>query len=100
MPAYVLSRRAQLNLKAIHAFSIEQFGKRVANQYLRKLRDRMRQLTDNPGLGTARPDIKAGYRSVLEGSHIIYYTILDEELVGIIDVLHQAMDPLRQLDLP
>ena len=36
-------------------------------------------------------DAIAGYRSYLEGSHIIFY-VVDEEYVDIIGIPHQSMD--------
>ncbi len=96
MENYVLSPNAQESLKGIKAYSTEKFGKRQTNIYLEKLRNRMRDLADNPKQGKPRDKIKRGYFSYLEGSHTIYYKILTDH-IAVIDILHQSMEPMRHL---
>jgi len=96
MSKYILSPAAQKSLKQIRSYSLNNFGKHQTTLYLKKLRDRMQYLADQPARGTARDDIKAGYYSHFEGSHTIYYRIRDTH-IDIIDVLHQSMDPTRHL---
>lgn len=96
MSKYILSPAAQKSLQQIHSYSLENFGNQQTTLYLKKLRDRMQYLADQPGQGKSRDDIKAGYYSHFEGSHTIYYRIRDTH-IDIIDVLHQSMDPTRHL---
>lgn len=96
MSRYILSPAAQESLQQIHSYSLSNFGKQQTLIYLRRLRDRMQYLADQPTRGKARDDIKAGYYSHFEGSHTIYYRIRDTH-IDIIDVLHQSMDPARHL---
>ena len=96
MGNYVLSPNAQESLTGIKAYSTEKFGKRQTNIYLEKLRDRMRDLADNPKRGRVRDKIKPGYYSYFEGSHTFYYKILADH-IAIIDILHQSMEPMRHL---
>lgn len=96
MGKYVLSPQAQQSLKGIRAYTLENFGDKQTRRYLQQLRNRMNALADQPHLGKQRDDIKAGYHSYHEGSHMIYYRIRDTH-IDIIDVLHQRMDPARHL---
>lgn len=96
MSKYVLSPQARASLKEIRTYSLKHFGKRRTAIYLKALRDRMRDLAAAPSKGTARDDIKRGYYSAFVGSHTIYYRIADTH-IGIIDVLHQRMEPTRHL---
>ena len=96
MRQYVLSREAQISLQDIRGYSFEKFGKQQTIVYLRRLRDRMRYLAENPKSGQSRDELNVGYYSYFEGSHTIYYRIRPDH-VDIIDVLHQSMEPLRHL---
>jgi len=56
----------------------------------------MRYLAKNPKYGKVRDDIKRGYYSYPEGSHMIYYMIKTNH-IEIIDILHQSMEPSQHL---
>ena len=96
MGKYILSPAAQNRLKEIKAYSLENFGKRQTTIYLKNLRDCMQGLADNPSKGTERPEIKQGYYSQFIASHTVYYRISHTH-IGIIDILHQSMEPRLHL---
>ena len=98
MPKYTLSPNAANSIAEINAYTINKFGPQQAGRYLANLRDRFNFLVANPELGSKRDDIKEGYYSYFEGSHTIYYKIIDER-IAIIDVLHQSMEPKRHLSV-
>lgn len=56
----------------------------------------MQDLAIEPSKGTDRSDIKKGYYSKFVASHTIYYRISDTH-IGIIDILHQSMEPKRHI---
>ncbi len=56
----------------------------------------MRLLSEEPGRGKAREDLKVNYLSDFVGSNTIYYRVKGKQ-VEIIDVLHQSMDPSRHI---
>ncbi len=91
MAKYRLTPRALSDLDAIADYSLESWGPRQTEDYLRKMADRFQWLADNPSIGRARDDIADGYRSFPEGKHVIFYLILPEE-IAIIGVPHSAMD--------
>ncbi len=96
MPTYILSPQARASLQEIRAYSLKHFGKRQTVAYLKKLRERMRDLAAAPSKGTARDEIKLGFCSSFVGSHTIYYRMANGH-IDIIDVLHQRMEPTRYL---
>lgn len=96
MPKYVLSPQAQISLKEIRAYSLENFGNLQTSNYLKKLREQMKNLAVTPSKGQERNEIKNGYYSSFVGSHTIYYRISDTH-IDIIDILHQRMEPTRNL---
>jgi toxin ParE1/3/4 len=93
---YILSPAAQIRLKEIKAYSLENFGKRQTTIYLKNLHKCMQDLANEPSKGTERNDIKKGYYSKFIVSHTIYYRISDKD-IGIIDILHQSMEPKRHI---
>jgi plasmid stabilization system protein ParE len=61
MSKYVLLPQAQISLKEIRAYSLENFGTRQTSIYLKKLRDQMKSLAVTPSKGQDRNEIKNGY---------------------------------------
>ncbi len=67
------------------------------DKYILQLRKRVQWLTDNPMLGRTRDEIKEGYRSFREGSHVIFYRTTGDA-IEIIGVLHQNMNIEQNLN--
>lgn len=88
---FKLTPEAKLDLKKIGRFTEKEWGKEQRNKYLAQLDTRIRNIAENPHLGRERPEIKAGYRGVNEGKHVIFYRIRDTG-VEILRVLHGSMD--------
>jgi toxin ParE1/3/4 len=51
---------------------------------------------ENPQIGKRRDDIKPGYYSFPEGSHIIFYTLTNYG-IDITGISHQCMDIISYL---
>lgn len=88
---FKITPRAQEDLKDIGRYTLSTWGKKQRNTYLKSLDKRFSWLAENQQLGTQRPDIKEGYYSYLQGSHLIFYTI-EKEHINIIGIPHKAMD--------
>ena len=91
MKRYVLSAEAQMDITNIRKYTTRQWEKAQTEKYTLQLRERMRGLAANRMLGRSRDEVKEGYRSFNEGSHIIFYR-LAESAIEIIGILHQNMD--------
>jgi len=96
MSKYILSTEAQNSLRKIQIYSTKNFGKERTRQYLTDIRKRMKALAENPSRGIIREDLKVGYHSDFIGSHTIYYKIQSTH-IDVIDVLHQSMDPTKNI---
>lgn len=96
MVEYLLSPEAQQSLKEIKSFSVRNFGEQRTKIYLESIMTRFQELAANPSLGKIRNELNAGYCSSFVGSHTIYYRT-NPGLIEIIDVLHQSMEPTRNL---
>lgn len=86
-----LTPRAAADLDAIADYTLEKWGLAQMEEYLRSLNHRFEWLTENPFAGRERNDVHPGYRSIPEGSHIIFY-IINDEWIDIIGIPHKSMD--------
>lgn len=91
-----VSRLAQQDLVEIGSFTLEAFGERQADAYLRQLDRRMRQLVRRPESGRPCDAIRSGYWRASEGRHVIFY-VFSKQSLDVIRVLHERMLPERHL---
>lgn len=99
MSKYLLSPNAVQRLKDIEKYSLANFGKIQTGIYLRKLHERIKFTANNPKAGKLRKDIFSQWDcfSYSVGSHTIYYEIISDNQINIIDILHQSMEPRSYL---
>jgi toxin ParE1/3/4 len=81
---YRLTPRAQQDLISIGRDTLKRWGRE----------QRFKLIAENPYMGRHRPDIKEGYYSCPEGSHVIFY-LIRENGIDIIGIPHQRMDILN-----
>ena len=91
--AYRVTPRAANDLRDIARYTLRTWGRKQRDAYLREIDKRFAWLADNPTIGKPRPDIRDGYRSYPQGSHVIFY-LVREAGIDIIGILHQRMDIL------
>jgi toxin ParE1/3/4 len=60
---YRITPQAQEDLKNIGRYTQRKWGKEQRNRYLKNLFDRFSWLSENPGLGRQRPEVKESYCS-------------------------------------
>lgn len=96
MPKYTLRTTAKEDLKEIGRYTKNNWGIEQRNKYLGQFSKRFSWLAENPRFGRARDEVKPGYFSYDEGSHVIFYIIGDNS-IEILGVLHQSMEPVRHL---
>lgn len=63
----------------------------AADRFLRRLNDRMQRLPQAPFVGERQDQYRAGLRSIVEGSYVIFYEV-NANKVSIYRVLHGARD--------
>lgn len=89
------TRRARADLLDIW-LEIASKNPAVADRLYDRLEARVRVLGDHPEIGTARPDISAETRMLVEGSYVILYRIRADG-VQVVRVLHGARDIDQQV---
>ncbi len=98
MPGFRLTNAAEADLIEIGRYTRERWGDAQYRGYLTRLDDRFRMLAENPDVGIASDDVRQGYRRCPEGSHVIFYRVLDAETIEVVRVLHERMLPENHLE--
>jgi plasmid stabilization system protein ParE len=99
MAFLALSRRATLDLSEIERYSIEQWGKKVAADYLTDLENALRRLKEHPGLLRARRELSENLKFYRVRHHLLVCA-LEGENIYVLAVKHGAIDlPERLAEL-
>ncbi|WP_313677085.1 type II toxin-antitoxin system RelE/ParE family toxin [Mycolicibacterium sp.] len=94
---YLLSPEAQADLEQIWDYTDDRWGVAQADHYLRELQLVIELAAANPGIGRACEEIRPGYRKLAAGSHVLFYRMTADDVIDVQRVLHERMDPDRQL---
>lgn len=98
MSKYVLSKRADEDLKQVVLRSLVDFGEIQTEQYIAGLEELLQLLVDNPEIGNAFIHEKTG-RTYLRHrymSHSLYYR-RREDGIFVVRILHTKMLPKKHL---
>ncbi len=96
MRSIVVTPLAQDDIVGIAGYTLDRWGEAQMGRYVDGLHRRFRQLARLPEVGRVRKDIGSRYRSVVQGSHVIFYRVTAKEIV-IVRVLHGRMSAERHL---
>ena len=88
------SREAVADIDAITGFSIEQFGRDVADGYLVGLEAACELLREFPELAPVHPGVRPSMRCLVYRSHRIFYRVGKNGIL-IVRILHHARDTSR-----
>lgn len=92
----VLTPRAREDIVSIAAYTLERWGEAQMAEYVDALHRRFEQLQRFPRAGRRRTDLGSSYRSLLQGSHVIFYRTTAKAVV-IVRILHGRMSPQHHL---
>lgn len=96
MHTIVLTPQAKDDVVSIAAFTLDRWGDAQMVRYVDGLHGRFDHLARFPKAGRRRPDVGRSYRSVVQGSHVIFYRIRAKEVI-IVRILHGRMSAVRHL---
>ena len=99
MKQWRLTGKAKRDLADIRRFTLEQWGRQKAEEYLNNLYEKIQIVAERPFIGIDRSqslNLECEIRSFLYVSHIIYYTV-SETHISVVAVLHQSMVPKKHL---
>lgn len=86
-----LTKTAQRDIDAMHAYGLLNFGRRVADDYSRQLLDLLDLLQETPRMGMERTDFKKATRILRYRSHMIFYR-LNQRGIKIHRILHTSQN--------
>ena len=99
MKQWSVSGKAKSDLAAIRRFTLEQWGRQKAEEYLNSLYEKIRLIAKHPSIGidcSKSLNLGREIRSIIYVSHIIYYAV-SETHISVVAVLHQSMVPKKHL---
>ncbi len=92
MHKFHISEKALEDLEEIWEYSKYQWSINQANIYLDEILATFNIITNNPHTNKEYTKLNRNYRSCKVKSHVVFYLILDTQIVEIVRVLHQSMD--------
>ena len=90
-----IAGKARTELIEIYRY-LAQHNPTAAERTLADIDFRLRQLASFPLMGRQRPELAPGLRSILAGTHLVFYRIGDEE-VTVLRVIDGRMDIHKEL---
>ena len=96
MTSLVLRPRAQRDVEEILDYNARTWGVDQAEIYIRQIQQTLDLLANDPQLGRACDEIRAGYRKFPAGGHIVFYRAIADG-VEVVRILHASMDVERHL---
>ena len=98
MAKYILSKKAQEDLRKIWYYTVDTWSEKQADIYFHSLIQSFESIADDPySVGRSYEEVRVGYRGLRSGRHIIFYRILKNGNARIIRILHERMDFGRHL---
>jgi len=92
----VIAPAAKNDLNDIYQYGLRQWGLAQSESYLSSIKNQFWLLTQQPLMGTERPELLPNIRSLPIESHTLFYRVTINR-VEIIRVLHGRQDPQRHL---
>ena len=92
MAKYQLTIAAVKDLEEIWIYTYQNWSFVQADRYYNLIIEEIEFLSTNPLSGRSMDYLKEGYRVSKVKSHLVFYKIINNEVVEIIRVLHQRMD--------
>jgi toxin ParE1/3/4 len=93
---YALTPLARFDMREIWTYTVRQWGRRVADGYIRDLSAAIETIARDPYLGVAAEWIDEDCRKYVFRSHVIFYAPTEEGVV-VARILHQQMDASSRL---
>ncbi|MSP00179.1 MAG: type II toxin-antitoxin system RelE/ParE family toxin [Acetobacteraceae bacterium] len=88
---YTISPRARRDIEEIWAHTGKHWGTDQAEFYTRQIGRDIARVAEQPAIGRACPEVRAGYRKYPSGSHVLFYRLI-EGGIDVVRILHERMD--------
>jgi toxin ParE1/3/4 len=91
MPAFYLTKRADVELSQIYEYSVENWGQRSAEKYIADFYKEFAKIAQSPDRGKSLSYRSHPFLLCSVGSHFAVYDVVESSIV-IVAVLHQQQD--------
>lgn len=92
MASYRLTNKAVEDLNQIWEYSRDTWSEEQADYYYQMLISIWQDLADNPGIGRTYDTILPGLLGFIANKHIVFYRVIEAELIEVVRILHGRMD--------
>lgn len=89
--SYILSNKAEEDLRAVYRYSTLNFGEGKAVAYLTGLEDCLNDIADNSAMAQKMDDLRPNYKRYLYLEHAVYF-VEKKSFIYVVRVLHQQMN--------
>lgn len=96
MSRYALTPLARFDMREFWTYTVRQWGRRVADSYIRDLSATLETIARAPYVGVAAEWIDENCRKYIFRSHFIFYAPMKDGVV-VARILHQQMDASSRL---
>ena len=96
MNQYELTPLARFDMREIWTYTVQQWGRRVADRYIRDLTTALEAIARDPYRGVATEWIEENCRKQIFRSRVIFYVPTHEGVI-VARILHQQMDASSRL---
>ena len=94
-----LTRRALADLRAIERYSVREWGRKTADDYLVDIAAALDRLCENPGILRLEPDFSPGLYFYRVKKHVLVCDYQGDTVI-VLTLIHTSMDlPARLLEL-
>ena len=91
MPRVRLSRRALRDIEEIFRFSVERWGREVADRYLNSIEEALARLRTDSGLLRVKPEVSRHFQFYRVNRHFLICVLADDN-VYVLAVKHGSLD--------
>lgn len=97
MPKYRLTSLSNQDLNEIWEYTFQKWSIKQADKYYDLLIESFNQITLDPNCGKNYDGVEPKLRGLRTGKHIVFYELIDDDIIEISRILHQSMDLKNKL---
>ena len=97
MASYRLTKKAAEDLAHIWNYTVDTWSENQADHYFQMLLDSCQEISDRRVSGKKYDGIYSGLQGKQAGKHIIFYRMINREVVEIVRILRERMDLKKRI---
>jgi toxin ParE1/3/4 len=97
MASYRLTKKAAEDIALIWNYTVDTWSENQADHYFHMLLDSCQDISDGRVIGKQYEGIYSGLLGKKAGKHIIFYRMINPDVVEIVRILHERMDLKKRI---